>query len=81
MIDDRSFIYNGQWKKKDFMALRGPKAAYGPLMPWSLPFFIVKKKNWKIDYIRSKIYDRIEKSIFEDRSIDHDRKSIFDRNH
>ncbi len=30
---------------------------------------------------RSKIYDGIEKSIFENRSIDHDRKSIFDRNH
>ncbi len=27
------------------------------------------------------MYDRIEKLIFEDRSTDHDQKSIFDRNH
>ncbi len=37
-------------------------------------------KNEKIDHIWSKIYDRIEKSIFEDRLINHDWKLIFDRN-
>ncbi len=69
--------------------------ALEPLVPWNRSFFIVKKnrkidhkkvkrsiiRKWKVDHIRSKIYDRIEKLIFEDRSSDRDRKSIFDRNH
>ncbi len=40
-----------------------------------------QKKIEKLIVEKSKIYDRIEKSIFEDRSINHDWKSIFDRNH